>query len=190
MGQSPKSAKLTTQVDDGRCHPSATYDRFKCAILFIDISGFTPLSARLGSKGSVGIEELSRVLNEYFSAQIALVNAHGGDILKFAGDALMAMWEENRSDARQLACLRATQCALELQDKLNPYHVLDCVLSIKMALGYGRANAFHVGGVDGRWEFFVAGSPLIQVTVAEHQAQPGDVILSNAAWKQVMEQCE
>ena len=81
-----------------------TFDRFTAAMLFIDISGFTPLSARLGRKGAVGIEMLSRVLNDYFSEQIALVTAHGGDIIKFAGDALMAMWEENLGDSVSLGC--------------------------------------------------------------------------------------
>ena len=91
-------------------------------------------------------------------------------------------WQENRGEGRRLACLRAAQCAMELQSKLNRYEVSDCELFIKIALGYGQATSFHVGGVGGRWEFFVAGSPLVQVTVAEHQAKPGDVILSNAAY--------
>ena len=92
---------------------------------------------------------LSRILNKYFSEQIAIVTKHGGDIIKFAGDALMAMWEENlvsskrstilketskltraifalytcrgKADARPLACLRAAQSALELQKLLNHY---------------------------------------------------------------------
>ena len=37
----------------------------------------------------------------YFAEQIAIVTSHGGDILKFAGDALMAMWQENLGDARE-----------------------------------------------------------------------------------------
>ena len=82
------------------------------SLLFIDISGFTPLSARLSEQGSVGIENLSNVLNEYFAAQIALLTDHGGDIIKFAGDALIVMWEENRADTRPLSCLRAAQCAM------------------------------------------------------------------------------
>ena len=43
---------------------SASFERLVSALLFIDISGFTPLSARLGALGAVGIEELSKVLNE------------------------------------------------------------------------------------------------------------------------------
>ena len=43
---------------------SASFERLVSALLFIDISGFTPLSARLGALGAIGIEQLSRVLNE------------------------------------------------------------------------------------------------------------------------------
>ena len=49
------------------------FESFRSAVLFIDISGFTSLSARLGTKGSVGIEQLSEVLNLYFSQQIEIV---------------------------------------------------------------------------------------------------------------------
>ena len=119
--------------------------------------------------------ELSRILNEYFAAQIALVTQHGGDVIKFAGDALMAIWEENLADTRPLSCLRASQCALELQQKLGGFRTADStrqtlmaggtgsILSIKISIGYGHLNAFHVGGERNRWEFFMAGAPLVQV---------------------------
>ena len=31
---------------------------------------------------------------------------------------------------------------------------------------------------------------MLQVTLAEHQAKPGDIILSNESWKMVMDRCE
>ena len=122
---------------------------------------------------TVGIERLSRILNDYFSSQIALVSNHGGDIIKFAGDALMAMWEENMADTRPLACLRAAQCALELQEKLGGSRTGELgrsssetrmsvevasdgtdnsqseVLNIKISLGYGQVSAFHVSSSEG-----------------------------------------
>ena len=95
---------------------------------------------------------------------------------------------------------------MELQDKLHRYRTgkislvtrssLDgadsdgSVLSIKVSLGYGHVTAFHVGGEHNRWELFMAGAPLTQVTLAEHQAEPGDIILSNESWKMVMNHCD
>src|SRR5688500_14393605 len=71
------------------------------AALFADISGFTSLSERLGKRGPEGVEELTRVLNTYFGRLITAVTAHGGDVVKFAGDALLAFWPVE-NDAAEL----------------------------------------------------------------------------------------
>ena len=41
-------------------------ERFPAAVLFADISGFTPLAERLARRGPAGAEELSALLNAYF----------------------------------------------------------------------------------------------------------------------------
>ncbi len=60
-------------------------ERESC-LLFVDITGFTKLSRLLD------VESLSRIINSYFDMIIDEVNAHGGDVLKFAGDALFVEW--------------------------------------------------------------------------------------------------
>ena len=45
---------------------------FSGTILFVDISGFTPLSARLTAEGPAGVETLSTTLNDYFDKQVSL----------------------------------------------------------------------------------------------------------------------
>jgi class 3 adenylate cyclase len=58
----------------------------QCALLFVDITGFTKLSTMLD------VESLSKVINSYFEMIIDEVQRAGGDILKFAGDAFFAEW--------------------------------------------------------------------------------------------------
>jgi class 3 adenylate cyclase len=58
------------------------------------ISGFTALSERLAERGPEGVEELTQVLNAYFGQLIDLITAHGGDVVKFSGDALLAFWPQ------------------------------------------------------------------------------------------------
>lgn len=68
------------------------------ALVFIDISGFTKLSTLLDE------ETLSRVINSYFEKIIGEVRSHGGDVLKFAGDALFVEWrvpEENNAKEKE-----------------------------------------------------------------------------------------
>jgi class 3 adenylate cyclase len=56
----------------------AQVERFPAAVLFADVSGFTPLTEALAQKGAEGPEELTRLLNKYFSRMIALIEGEGG----------------------------------------------------------------------------------------------------------------
>ncbi len=71
-------------IDKNLCRP--TIEHFYGALLFVDISGFTILSQRLS------IEHLRYHINSYFTKILQIVSAYGGDIVKFAGDALFIIW--------------------------------------------------------------------------------------------------
>ena len=78
------------------------------AALFADISGYTRLTEQLGRQGAPGIEVLSNLLNAFFGRVIERVRAHGGDIAKFAGDALLAVWPVGQADpSLSMALVRA-----------------------------------------------------------------------------------
>ena len=55
-------------------------------------------------------------------------------------------------------------------------------LSMKVGIGAGEILEANIGGVLDRWEYVVGGDPLVQVAMAEHQAKPGQIILSPQAW--------
>lgn len=67
-------------------------EHLKAAVLFTDISGFTALTERLAQRGPAGAEERTEHLNAYFGQLIELISDRGGDIIKFAGDAMLAIW--------------------------------------------------------------------------------------------------
>jgi class 3 adenylate cyclase len=73
-------------------------ERFRSAVLFADISGFTPLAERLAQRGPAGAEDLSGLLNAYFGQLTALIAAHAGEVITFAGDGLLAAWPEPAYD--------------------------------------------------------------------------------------------
>ena len=50
--------------------------------MFADISGFTPLTEKMASIGSEGVEKLTGALNSYFDSLIGTIYRHGGDIVK------------------------------------------------------------------------------------------------------------
>src|SRR5512145_1836590 len=71
---------------------------FQAAVLFADISGFTRLTEGLAERGPVGVETLARILNEYFGQLIDIIHDYGGDVVKFAGDAVIAVWPIKADD--------------------------------------------------------------------------------------------
>jgi len=166
-----------------------TSERFSAAVLFADISGFTALTERLAQQGPAGAEDLTQELNTYFGQLIDIIIHYGGDVVKFAGDALTAIWttsldiEKTEEESISGLTRQAAACALAVQTALKNHRTTDGVqLSLRIGLGAGNVAAMHVGGVYGRWEFVITGSPLNQVSQAEAKAQPGEVVLSPEAW--------
>src|SRR5688572_28782992 len=167
------------------------YQHFPAAVLFADISGFTALAEHLGRQGPAGAEELGGILNDYFGQLTALIAEHGGDVVKFAGDALLAVWPSQGPDENlRTVTLRAAQCSLVAQKELLNYEASAGVrLSMRMAIGVGKADVMYIGGAFGRWEFLIAGESILQVSLAERQALPGQVVLSPEAWALVQDTC-
>lgn len=169
-------------------------ESFPAAVLFTDISGFTSIAESLAHHGPTGAEELSRLLNEHFGELIDLVHLYGGDVVKFAGDALLAIWQvENANPPQDLsaAVLRAAQCALAIQATMHDHEpIAGARLSLRVGLSAGEVSVYHVGGAWGRYELLISGDPLIQVSHAEQAARPGQVALSQAAWNLIKDNCD
>lgn len=169
-------------------------ERFYTAVFFADISGFTALTERLTRKGPLGAENLSHALNEYFGKLVDVVRAGGGDVVKFAGDGMTALWPTSHNNNSPLALqeviLQATQCAVFAQHILQDFPEIEGTrLSLKIGLGVGEVYIPHLGGLYGRWEYLLTGDPLVQVSMAENQAVPGQIIASPEVWELVKEHC-
>ena len=168
----------------------ADCDRVAGAILFADISGFTPLTEELANYGKEGPEELSRLLNEYFSELIDILESESGEVVKFSGDALMVLFPAGK-EGMGIAVRRAEQAARRLQAQssdspMTTSLIGDIELRIKIGIGCGEVVAMEVGGLLGRWEYVIAGAPIEQAALCESQAAPGDVLLSPEAQEVIL----
>ena len=149
-----------------------------------DISGSTALAERLAERGPTGVETLSRLLNAYFGKLIEITAAHGGDVVKFAGDGLLAMWTVSAAEAVASATVQAARCALSVQQLLHNYAASEepILLSCRIGIAAGTVCTAEVGGVGNRWELLVGGEPVAQAAAAQKQGEPGQVVVSAAAW--------
>lgn len=169
-----------------------TKEKFNSVVLFADISGFTALTEHLAKRGASGAEELTHLLNNYLGQLIDLISLYGGDIVKFAGDALLAIWpSEILQSSLERLTQKVSQCSLTIQERLHNYAVAsDVKLSMKLAIGVGEVSIQTLGGIFGRWEILVAGNPLSQVGVCNKYAKSGQIMLSSEAWGLMKENSE
>ncbi|HEU4744054.1 MAG TPA: AAA family ATPase, partial [Anaerolineales bacterium] len=113
-------------------------------------------------------------------------------MVKFAGDAVIAVWPVvpdiaisetvSRADQWQWT-MRAAECALEVHQRLTNYKAEDAHLYLKLAVSLGRINMVHVGGVFNRWEFLITGAPLVELGLANNLAKAGEILITPSAWK-------
>ena len=125
-------------------------------VLFSDLRGFTEYSE------SRTPEDLVGELNRYFTAMLEPIQAHGGVVDKFMGDAIMAVWgvPESRADD-SLRSLQAAQAMNEALQKHNEERAAAGLPAFQQGIG------LHVGdvvagdiGTSSRRQFTVVGDPV------------------------------
>jgi class 3 adenylate cyclase len=158
---------------------------FPGAILFIDVSGFTALNARLSALGPAGPEQVSMHLNRYFGELINAVNKHGGDVLKFAGDALICLFgSPNCGEDLSVLIQKAVQCGMEMQQgDLREYDSQQgFALTIHIGVGGGDIHWIYLGGVNSHYEHIIMGDPMLQLATAVDLSKTGEVVVSAEAF--------
>ncbi|MBV9935620.1 MAG: AAA family ATPase [Actinobacteria bacterium] len=158
--------------------PHANYRRIPGTMVFCDVSGFTALSERLASKGKVGAEELTEILDGVCSALLAEAARFGGSMLKYGGDAvLMIFWgagHERRGAAAAMAMRAALRARAGHRSSVG-------AVRLRMSTGVhsGDFDFFLVG--ESHRELVVAGEGASITCAMEAAADAGDVLLSASA---------
>jgi adenylate cyclase len=134
-----------------------------------DLRGFTERSDRLPS------ERIIAILNALFEAQAAGIRAHGGEILKFIGDGLLAIFPIAESDAVAAvakAAVAAAQDAISAVASLTDHPAMDGEppLEIVIALHIGTVHYGNIGAAD-RLDFTVIGPAVNLVSRIENAAK-------------------
>lgn len=93
---------------------------FEAAVFFADISGFTDLSDKYQNFEN-GASKLSMVLNFYIGTMVQEILSHGGDIIKYAGDAFLAIFRSEDELSFQDAVQRAIDASLIIQKSCSNY---------------------------------------------------------------------
>jgi len=148
--------------------PSATAAvRKTVTVLFCDLADSTALGERLDP------ETLRNLLGRWYEAMRAPIERHGGEIEKFIGDAVMAVFgvpQVHEDDA-----LRAVRAAVEMREALDALNAeLDAGLRIRIGVNSGEV----VTG-DGS-ATLVTGDAVNTAKRLEEAAAGGEILISGA----------
>ena len=116
-----------------RYQSEVSFRPYNCfsAVLFIDLSSYSKITAAIAHRGA---HTLSNMVNAYLSRILKIVHNHGGDAVKFAGDAVLVVWEGAESEVG-INLLCAAKCAMEIQEKAGFYPVEGTSLAFRVHCG-------------------------------------------------------
>lgn len=155
-------------------------------LVILDVSGFTKISGWLQTnKGTEGPEMMSNFLSQYFHQMLDIVAYFGGDVLKFAGDALLIKFAADPKSVR-IASVCAATATMLLDNYVLPGNVPH-KLSLHAAVHVGRGEEMTIGGVRGRWEHCVSGGLFKDIGKVLDHADAGTVLVSAAVYDKLQE---
>ena len=113
---------------------------FEACTLFVDISGFTPITDAIMGHGQHGAEVLAGIIRDVFDPLVQSIFEQGGFVTNFAGDAFTAVFPATDGPADQMnrglaAAWRMQHMMTSSAQHQTQYGIF--TLSVKVGLSYG-----------------------------------------------------
>lgn len=154
-------------------------EAIRAAIWLSDMRGFTTLSERLSP------QQLIDRLNLYFGCQVPAILDHGGEVLKFMGDGLLAIFPIADEEEVEAICRRALKGALEARariDELPRPSGTEEAVRFGLALHVGEVMYGNIGGGN-RLDFTCIGPAVnLAARLEKVAAKLGETIVASAAF--------
>lgn len=166
----PAIAELNRQLKDATPGSLTTQgERKLVTIMFADTSGFTALSEARDA------EYVRNLMNDCFEQLVPVVEAHGGTIDKFIGDAIMALF--GAPIAREDDAARALNAALSMLEKLDEFNRAKGVeVGLHFGINTGQVVAGEIGSA-GRRDYSVIGDAVNVAARLQDLSKRGEIFV-------------
>ncbi len=152
-------------------------ETIRAVLFYADLQGFTKIADTTPG------EELILMLNQYFGCIVDSVHEHNGQVLKFVGDGLLAIFRLNEDRGVCASAIAAADAAFARVEGVNRERqgIGKPATSFHVALHLGDVMYGNIGGHD-RLDFTVVGPAVNEVSRIEGMCRPleQDVIMSTA----------
>ena len=151
-------------------------EAIRAAVWLSDMRGFTALSER--SPPQAVIERL----NVYFGCQVPAILEHGGEVLKFMGDGLLAIFPIDDGQDAGSVCRRALDCARTFRARIAalPRQEDNDAIRFAVALHVGEVMYGNIGGGN-RLDFTCIGPAVnLAARLEKVAAKLGEAVVASA----------
>jgi class 3 adenylate cyclase len=171
------SPQIYKSIFSGAMDVAIQTKRKKLTIFFSDIKDFTALTEKLQP------EEITALINEYFTEMSGIALRYGGTIDKFVGDAILVFFGDPESGgeiADAQACLRM---AIDMQHRVSVLNVkwrqlgVEEPFRVRMGINTGYCNVGNFGSAD-RMDYTILGAEANLAARLQSIAQGGGIVVS------------
>ena len=136
------------------------------------------------NNGSQGLDELRSTTNTFLGKLVQTVYAFGGDVIEFAGDALLCVFsDEFGQEFDDKHSLRAFKCAEELI--LLSTTITEKPLRLHVALSCGELFFALIGGFKDKWTYVLNGEPLPQLSSCIDEAKMNEIAVTSSVFNEI-----
>ena len=177
----PKS--LEKLIEDHPESPDLEKKEQDISVLFLDIEGFTAMSEKLN------YEEITHLIETYFSHFFDDIHRYGGDINMTAGDGLMIIFHDKDRKAHALNAV-STALAIQQKTRLINQQTNNTETSLIINIGIHSGGAFigatRLEGYSGsRWTYTALGSTVNMAARIGSFARNGEILVSEETGSRV-----
>jgi class 3 adenylate cyclase len=170
-------SKVVQQILERDSDATVSAERRRVTVVFSDLTGFTELS------DTTPPDVVTRLLNEYLTEMVELIETHGGTLDKFMGDGLMVHFGAADDTQPAEQAVQATMMALAMQQALADLRVkwaaegITHRLEMRVGINQDDVTVGNFGSED-LLEYTAIGQGVNLASRLEGVCTPGRVLVS------------
>jgi adenylate cyclase len=171
------SPQIYKSIFSGQKDVTIHTERKALTIFFSDIKDFTAITERLQP------EQITTLLNEYFTEMSKIALYYGGTIDKFVGDAMLIFFGDPETHGEAEDAKACLQMAVEMQRRLAELNTkwrkegVENPFRVRMGINTGYCNVGNFGSTD-RMDYTIIGAEANLAARLQSIAEPGHIVLS------------
>jgi adenylate cyclase len=172
---------------DGSRDAEIRTQRKKLTVFFSDIKDFTASTSKWQP------EDITFLLNSYFSEMSKIALEYGGTLDKFIGDAMVIFFGDPDTRGVKEDALQCVKMALAMQRRMSELQVLwremgsDKAFQVRMGINTGYCDVGNFGS-DVRMDYTIIGSEVNLAARLEQSAAPGGIVISKETYALVRDE--